>query len=215
MKKNSNFPVLLTVRQFKISSRKCGFTLIELIVAVSVFVILVGIAAGGFARAIRIQREVQQLLAANSNASLAIETIARDIRTGRWFCHGTEDPNALATYEDCNPQSAAWGSYNTLAFVDAIGREVAYCRTPDGVLRKNSNVVSGVLPSCSVSSDALTSSNVIVDYLYFQLMGNQSFDKYQPRITIFLGIHPNTTDPALQQSIIHLQTTISSRQPDG
>ena len=57
-----------------------GFTLIELMVAVSLFAIIVGIAVGGFANALHTQHEVTLLLAVQSNATLAFEQMAREIR---------------------------------------------------------------------------------------------------------------------------------------
>src|SRR3989338_8148216 len=62
-----------------------GFTIIELLVAVGLFSVVVAIAVGGFARALRTQRQTQLLLAANSNASEVLESIAREIRTGVAF----------------------------------------------------------------------------------------------------------------------------------
>ena len=62
-----------------------GFTLTELIVAMSVFIIATTIISGVFVRAVRTQRQVGQLMAINSDASLIIERIAREIRSGYDF----------------------------------------------------------------------------------------------------------------------------------
>ncbi len=59
--------------------------MIELLVAVSLFVIVISIASGTFVQALRTQREVLALMAANDNASLALEQMVREIRTGREF----------------------------------------------------------------------------------------------------------------------------------
>lgn len=64
---------------------KDGFTLIELMVAMSLFVIVVGIASGTFVRSLRTQRQVVSLMAANDNASFALERMVREIRTGTAF----------------------------------------------------------------------------------------------------------------------------------
>ena len=57
-----------------------GFTLVELLVAIGVFSILISVAVGTFARALRTQRQTAALIAANSNASLVLEQMAREIR---------------------------------------------------------------------------------------------------------------------------------------
>ncbi|HDY73478.1 MAG TPA: type II secretion system protein [Candidatus Jorgensenbacteria bacterium] len=62
-----------------------GFTLTELIVAMSVFIIATTIISGVFVRAVRTQRQVGQLMAINSDASLIIERMAREIRSGYDF----------------------------------------------------------------------------------------------------------------------------------
>ena len=63
----------------------------ELLVAVALFSILMSIAAGGFVRALRSEREVSAMMAAESNVNLALEQMAREMRTGYLFCH---DPGA-------------------------------------------------------------------------------------------------------------------------
>ena len=63
-----------------------GFTLIELVVAIAVFAVIVSVAVGGFVGALRSQRQVSALISVNNNVSLALEEMAREIRTGRNFC---------------------------------------------------------------------------------------------------------------------------------
>ena len=62
-----------------------GFTIIELMVAMSLFVIVVGITSGVFVRSLRTQRQVVALMAANDNASQTLEQMTREIRTGTAF----------------------------------------------------------------------------------------------------------------------------------
>jgi len=62
-----------------------GFTIIELMVAMSLFVIVVGVASGVFVRSLRTQRSLVALMAANDNASQALEQMTREIRTSTAF----------------------------------------------------------------------------------------------------------------------------------
>lgn len=64
---------------------KKGFTIIELMVAMSLFVIVVGISSGVFIRSLRTQRSLVSLMAANDNASQTLEQMTREIRTGTAF----------------------------------------------------------------------------------------------------------------------------------
>lgn len=68
-----------------IMQNKKGFTIIELMVAMSLFVIVVGISSGVFIRSLRTQRAVVALMAANDNASQTLEQMTRAIRTGTAF----------------------------------------------------------------------------------------------------------------------------------
>lgn len=65
--------------------KKNGFTMVELLVAISLFLVVVSIATGTFIQALRTQRAAVFLIAAVSNAGLAVEQISREIRTGQNF----------------------------------------------------------------------------------------------------------------------------------
>ncbi len=69
--------------------KRRGFTVIELMVAMSMFVVLIGVATGTFLETLRVQRIVTELSAANNNATQAIEQISREIRTGYSFEQST------------------------------------------------------------------------------------------------------------------------------
>jgi len=71
-------------KQFSIFNLR-GFTIIELLVAMGLFVILVGIASGGFIKVLRMQRLIVELMSANDNVSSALEQMAREIRMGYDF----------------------------------------------------------------------------------------------------------------------------------
>lgn len=211
MKKQKEKTLRVSLPSFLPSGRSSGFTVVELLVSLGIFVVVVSIAVGGFVRALHTQDQAQALISANSNASLAIEIMARDMRTGTQFCAFA---NSLPdTYTACGrPQQSANGYYynvGKLAFFDASRNQVVYCLA-GGAIRKS--LGSAV---CDETSDAITSNNVNIRSLAFEIFGNQANDGYPPRITIVLAVSPSSTDPALNSSVINLQTTVSSRQPSS
>jgi len=106
---------------------KNGFTIVELLVAITLFSVIVAIATGTFVQSLRTQRGVTALIAANSNVSLAMEQMAREIRTGQGF-------------------SLSGGELN---FTNARGQAVAY-RLRNESIEKAVNGETGVITAANV-----------------------------------------------------------------
>jgi prepilin-type N-terminal cleavage/methylation domain-containing protein len=194
---------------------KKGFTLIEMLVTVSLFAIIVTIAIGGFTNAERTQRQVSALISAQSNVSIALEQMSRNIRTGYLFCH---DPGSSSMSTRCNDiynismptcTAASVGSLiwtcPSLDFRDANGNEITYSWN-NGALTEN--IKSSTQPQ------SITGNGVYVKYLKFQLFGQTEGDHWPPRITISLGIAASSTDPAVMNDVFNLETTVSARSID-
>lgn len=162
--------------------------MVELLVAVSLFAVIASISIGGFVRALRTQRQVAALIAANSNVSIALEQIAREIRTGSLFCTGVT--------------SALCPTSSHLAFVNARAETVVY-RLFGGAVERL--VVGGIFQK-------ITGGNVSIRYLRFVLFGNLSTDTYPPRVTIAIGV--SAKEVGVSGTIVRFQTTISSRVLD-
>lgn len=175
----------LKPKTYKLEARS-GFTLIELIVAIGVFSTIVSIAVGGFVRALRTQRQIVGLLSANSNASLVIEQMAREIRTGFDFCRGGQV--CVGTSE--------------LSFRNSAGERVTY-RIDNGVLERGVNSVFA----------PLTASNVSIRHLVFDLSGQDSDDGFPPRITMVMGV--SSKELGVAGAVVNMQTTVSARALDG
>jgi prepilin-type N-terminal cleavage/methylation domain-containing protein len=169
-----------------------GFTIVELLIALGLFAVVASIGIGGFVHALRVQREVQFILAANSNAGLALEQMAREIRTGSGF----KLPQGLLLGGD-------FASSTVLEFTNADGALVNYSLRDGAVYRS----VASWAPS------PITSNNVNISHLSFDARGI-IYEGYPPRVTISLIASPSSTDPALAGVATRLQTTVSARQAD-
>lgn len=135
-----------------------GFTLIELLVAVSLFSIAIAISAGGFVRALRTQRQVIALISANSSASLAIEQMARAIRTGFNF--------------EC---AGVGGTCEQLTFTNSAGGRISYLLEDDALK----------IQMDDGDPQSLTPADAEIRYLNFILLDDP---QYPPRITVTMGV---------------------------
>ncbi len=205
---------------------KKGFTLVELLITVGLFVIIITIAVGGFTNAVRTERQVSLLISAQSNVSLVLEQMSREIRTGYLFCHAANPPvtdwgvgtprgnaagNALP---DCgcvistSTAPAGMWTCSGLDFYDADLNHVLYETTSTGplagaLIESSTQLTNGAL--------SITGGDITVKYLKFYLYGQVEDDHTPPRVTIVIGVAPSSTDPGVASDTIYLQTTVSSR----
>jgi prepilin-type N-terminal cleavage/methylation domain-containing protein len=214
--------------------KRSGFTLVELLVAIALFSIVVVIASSGFVSALRTQRQVASLISTQSNMTLVLEQMAREVRTGYLFCHelSTTNPNndpGNSDYCGCtvsdsgqhaDPGTPAADVYsgngngdlstwtcNALDYYNAQNGHVNYSLR-DGMLVKSDS------SAADPTAQSITGNDVSVKYLQFTLFGNLEGDQWTPRVTIAIGATPSSTDPAVASDVLNLQTTVSARQID-
>ena len=164
-----------------------GFTLVELIVAMSIFLIAIVVVVGVFVRSLRTQRIVNHLMAVNSNTSLVIEQMVREIRTSYDFGLNTVPP-----------PTCTGSQFEELEFTNSKGNKVFYRKESGAIVREESG-----------SSEPLTASNIMVDRLCFLNTGNLNNNSDPWRITIFLTV--DSSNPQLAGNIINFQTTVGAR----
>ncbi len=163
-----------------------AFTVIELLVAMGLFIILMGIAAGSFIRAMRTQRAIVALMAANDNASLTLEQMAREIRTGSNFIKLSE---------------------TELRFDNAYTVPVVY-RLEGGAVERGTTDINFITTYKKITAD-----NVKVNNFVIKLFGQNPGDGYPPRITI--SISATGINSFLEGVSTNIQTTISARILDS
>ena len=167
---------------------KRGFTLVELLVAMGIFVIVVTIVSSIFIRNLRTQQSIVSLIAVNDSASLALEQMAREMRTGSGFCGGGACPS------------------QEIFFTNAYGDAVRYKLEGETVKRS---------PDDGATFYPITADNVKVEDLKFIVDGN-AFDPVgdnkPTKITIILSVRPKGGN--IEAAATNLQTTITSRRGD-
>ncbi len=68
-----------------------GFTLVELLVAMGIFMAVTGIVSTSFIKSMRAQKTSVALMSANDGIVLALEQMARELRTGSDFSEAQDD----------------------------------------------------------------------------------------------------------------------------
>ena len=190
------FSIAADERRTFISVR--GFTLLELMVSLGLFIIVVTLAVGGFVGALRSQRQVAALISANNNVSLALEQMAREIRTGRNFC-------------DPRPAIMTTCPAHVLVFYNAEGDRITYRKDING----GAFIERGDFNGASTVFKRITGVGAFVWSLDFFVSGDINNDPgnvWPARVTIVIGV--SAKEPAISGGVIRLQTTISSRQAD-
>lgn len=136
-----------------------GFTIVELIVAMGLFVVITAVAVAAFTQALRSEQRLTAVMSVDSSASAALEQMVREIRTGYNFQY---QPSSAATH--------------SLSFVSPEGN-VTFSLQNNVIVRQT-----------SAFSSPITSSNVKVKNLQF-LVNQPEGDFCAPwRVTISMVV---------------------------
>ncbi len=186
-----------------------GFTLIEMMVSVSIFAMVMLMATGALLSIIDASRKAQAQQTAYSNLDAAIESMSRGIRVGTAYrcvlLAGDLGQPIIASPQDC-PSGAS-----TFAF-EAYGGNPALT-TDQTVFRLNGTQIERSLTSGSVGSWVpLTSSQIAVDGLLFYVNGSQPSNSQQPMVNFLVRGHVGTNQKT--RSDFNIQTTVSQRLLD-
>lgn len=179
-------------RQLYASLRKekGGFTVLELIVALSVFIVIATLIASIFVRAMQMYRETVAFSTALDTAGQVTEQMAREIRTGFEF-KVDEFPSA------------------ELLFTNAHGEDVGY-RLVNGYIGRCKTNCMDVEPGEEEEFfRPMHSDDLYVDKLFFIAGGTEQNDGFPPLVIItyrIIGPHGAVVDG---------QTAVSARNIGG
>jgi type II secretory pathway pseudopilin PulG len=207
-----------------------GFTLIEIIVSLALFIVVAVIAVGAFLKILDANKESQALETAMTNANFALDSMVRDLRVGEDYdCYnsaGGLSPGTISN-EACpsTPYISKPGSsspYPTIAFYSSQSPANWNCSnppihayrynptvsstTPDGELEKSEQTVCSDTDIGDASSPfvQLTASTFAI-----QSFGISVDVSGQPKAFIFMQA---TAGSNLQnETVFTVQTTASQR----
>ena len=172
-----------------------GFTLIEIIVSVAIFVIVMTIAIGAVLSAVDANRKAQSISTVINNLNIAVEGMVRDLRTGENYAKVTGCESDAPKY--------------CISFEDKAGRKVEYSLiTPSG---KNGHIHKNVVGSSEEYDEGrITSDEVNIEEAEFILVGDGTSDgpeRILVRLKGYAGAGKTRSD-------FNIQTVVTSRTLD-
>jgi len=181
-----------------------GFTMIELLVAMSVFIVVITIVSGVFVTSLRSNRTSIALISANSDAQLTLEQMARMIRKGIGRSFATETVIGSGSVD--NPD------FKCVSF--KYGNDYITYRWNRLLKSLEWNVNITYYADCADATEevfsGIISENLRVDFANFRVDKTLSVD--YPRITLLLRVGAkNTQISSAGVPFTNLETTISPR----
>ncbi len=178
--------------------RNKGFTLVELMVAVSIFAIIMVMSMGAVVSILEANRKSRTLKSAMNNLNLVVESIARNVKFGtNWNLTGGTD---------------CVGS--GISFIDKfsipnVTRNVSYCYVAvpgAGRIDRKIDIVGGA----TGSFESLTSPEINIKRFSLTGSGLLSNDNQQPFLILSIGGVAGSR--ASNQTSFDLQTAVSQRE---
>lgn len=178
-----------------------GFTLIEIMVSVSIFAVIMLMVSSSIFTVFESNRKSQSLRAVMDNLNLSLESMTRTIRFGKGYHCDISGSSPPYPTQDC-PSGAT-----SIAVLDSSGNTVSYELSTGVIVRK----IGGG------AGANITSSDVTIDKLKFYVTGSTPYssgsDLAQPKVILIVDGHAGVKTTS--SSYFSLQTTISQRQFDS
>ncbi|MEK9182226.1 MAG: type II secretion system protein [Patescibacteria group bacterium] len=176
-----------------------GFTLIEMLVSIAVFMVVMTVASGSLASIIDGNGKAQSLKSAVNNLNFAMENMEKNIRVGTDYVGG----------ESCSPADTCIGftSYKDSA---SDGNDfIVYRFNAESIERCVKPNSSYLISSCNATDYIrLTAPEVHIDYANF--FPSSPSGTAKPRVLIVIGGSAGTKERI--KTKFNLQTTVSQRQ---
>lgn len=159
-----------------------GFTLIEIMVATSIFMVIMVVAMGALISSSDASKKAQALRTAMDNVNFAMESMTRSLRMGTNYTCGNSVPLDSSSPNDC-PNGAGAIAFVPYRAEGALPRTVAYTRN----IRSDNTTYA--LQICNPTCTDMVSPDVDIKQLTFYVNGTLSpsaGDTVQPSVYILL-----------------------------
>lgn len=172
---------------------KRGFTLIELMTAISIFIVIMVISMGSIIGVFDANRKSRSLKTVLNNLNLAVESMSREMRFGQNYHCGAGGTLSA-------PQNCPSGD-TLMSFLSSDDLQITYRLAGTTIEKQVDN--STFVP--------VTSPEIIIDDLTFYTLGADTNDTLQPKVVVRIKSHAGT---GRGRSDFTLETLISQRTLD-
>jgi prepilin-type N-terminal cleavage/methylation domain-containing protein len=170
---SSHFIKLYSICVKRSPEKSKGFTLIELMVSLSIFSIITLAATGSFLVTLNAAKKARALSFAMDNVNYAMESMTRSIRMGTDYVCKT---NTISLIADPVPSNCASGNSITFTPQERPGQRVGYM-VVNGVLNRYDNSNTAV---------AIVAPNVRIDAFRLTVKGALPSETIQPSVYIVM-----------------------------
>lgn len=178
-----------------------GFTLIEIMVSVSIFAIVMTISAGSLFSILDANAKSQAQKSVINNLNLALESMSRSIRVGSSYHCGNSGSITL-------PANCSGG--DTFFAFEASGGDSE--SGSDQVIYRLGGTAIERSTDGGASFTAITSPQVVIDRLVFYVTGSSNSDSLQPKVLITVSGHAGIKERIRTE--FNIQNTVTQRLLD-
>jgi len=191
------------------NSMKKGFTLIEVMVSVSIFTMVMLVATGAVFSIVEANKKTHTLKSVMTNLDFALESMVRNIRVGTNYACLDSSGSLLAG--DC-PGGANGISFTSNITNDLIPGsnlqfEYTFGQDANGVGRVYRKVVGQ-----DSSPIAITAKEINITDMRFFIVGSVAGDNKQPKVVILIRGYAGAGDT---KSDFNIETTVTERSIDS
>ncbi len=172
--------------------KESAFTLIEMLVSITLFSFVVTIALGALFTILKANEKTKVIKTVVNNLSIALEGMSREIRVGYGY---------VCSSDECNE----------FKFKTKDGCDASYKFGDSTIYKKLNKKTAGGVCSTNAQTVAIVGGDIIIDDLKFRTSGLGAGDNLQPRVLINLkgSIHNASLK---NDEVFNIQTTISQRK---
>lgn len=182
-----------------------GFTLIEVLVSVSIFAIVMLVTTGSVFTIVAANKKTHTLKSVMTNLNFALESMARDVRVGtKYFCSG-----GMADGSGNCANGGTTFRYKANRDVDGGGWSSSDSNDQIEYSLSNGRLMKALYGQTAYP---ITATEISVTSLQFYATGVATGDGYQPKVIVSIQGFSGTSTT---KSTFNIQTTISERSIDS